>query len=269
MSNTYYPGALSPTLGPGMIATHIVFFDDFITGGAVLDAELASESDPAGGKFSQVADAAEWLVTIGNDTTPATTFTDETITIADAAGGILSIASDADDNDYIQIQLNGECWQLAEDRPVMFECRFSVDDADTVDLFVGLGITDADINDGLTDFIGFGDSADTGDLWCGNGKDATATDEPFDDITNGTRTDTGTDLADGSATTEFVTVRFIADPTSIKYYVGATDAALSLVATHTTDIPDNELLSPAIAIRNASAAASTIHVDYIFVSQRR
>ena len=117
---------------------------------------------------------------------------------------------------------------------------------------------------GTTDFIGFGNSANTADVYCANGKDASGV-LPFSGGAATTRTDTGTNLSDGTVSTNFVTLRFEVTGTSeIRYFVDGVE-----VATHTTNLPDNEAMTTTMCIQNAASAAKELNVDYIYVAATR
>ena len=224
----------------------IVFFDDFLAGGFVKDLALSSESDP-GAKFSAVADCGEWLCTIvdgGGDDGHAIACAD------DAVGGWLAITTDDADNDSIEMQLNGESFQLATNKKTIFEVRMKGADVSEFDWFVGLAITDTTTMTASSDRIGFECPDSTGDIDAISEKDGSQT-----------TTDSGKDLADNT----FVVLRFEADGTdTVRYYVDG-----SLVATHTTTIPEDEALTPTICIRNDGAAANTMTLDYILVARDR
>lgn len=223
---------------------NILFKDDFFEGGYAKDLALADESDPVG-KFSPVADRGSWLVTIIDGDTDAL----ETIAIADDGhGGILNLTTNDKDNDALSIQLNGEAVALASGRRIHYKARVRVNDADTCDWFAGLSIADTDILGGTTDSLGFrvpaGDSAQ--DLTFMTEKDSVET-----------TTDTGVNVADST----WLILEFICHGTDrVDCFVNN-----SAVASHTANLPDNEALSPVFEIRNASAAASIMGIDYIVI----
>ena len=224
----------------------IVFFDDFLCGGFVKDLALSSESDP-GAKFSTVADCGEWFCSItdgGGDDAHAIVCAD------DGVGGLLVVSTDDADNDLINMQLNGESFQLATNKKTIFEVRMHIEDVDVVDWFVGLAITDTSVQAACTDRLGFACEDNTGDIDAISEKDSAQT-----------TTDTTKDLVDST----FVILRFEAIGTDlVRFYVDG-----SLVATHTTNIPADEALTPTICIRNAHASIQTMTLDYILVARDR
>lgn len=265
MALNYDPSVFDPTGGPDSKwkkraggPNAVVFFDDFVDGLGFTANNPAIASSQ--GKFSELANMGEWLVTVidgGTDSGEIIICSD------DAPGGVLTVTSNDADDDSVEAQVNGEIWALASGRDIVFECRLSVGDVDASDWMVGLSITDTTSLAVTSDFIGFGNSANTADVYCGNGKDAAVI--PFGGGAATTRTDTGTDLSDGTVSTNFVTLRFEVTGTSeIRYFVDGVE-----VATHTTNLPDNEAMTATIGVRAAAAAAKSIYVDYVYVAATR
>ena len=123
-------------------------------------------------------------------------------------------------------------------------------DVSEFDWFVGLAITDTTPLAGMTDAIGFRCDDSTGDIDYLAEKDSSET-----------TADSTKDLADAT----FVTLRFeVIGNTRVNYYVDG-----NRVASITTNIPDDEALTPTIEIRNDGAAANTMTVDYVYVMQER
>lgn len=220
----------------------IVFFDDFVDGWGFEQGDADNT-----GKFSETANLGQWLVTVidgGTGNADAITCAD------DGVGGLLSIVNNAANDDAIEMQMNGEAWQLASGKDVVFEVRMKIDDVSLADWFVGLSITDTTVLGGVTDRIGFECPDATGDIDAISEKDSSQT-----------TTDSSKDLADDT----FVVLRFETSGTgTVRYYVNG-----ALVAKHTTNIPEDEALTPTICIRNASGAARTMTLDYILVARDR
>jgi len=238
---------LPPVTKPGApLDMPVVYFDDFVTGGYSRDLALSSESDP-GAKFSQVADCGEWLVTVVDGDGDNT----ENITCADdAVGGQLAVLTNDKDNDSVEMQLNGESFKAAAGKTLIFETRLKGADVSEFDWFVGLSITDTTVMTAASDRIGFECPDSTGDIDAISEKDSTQT-----------TTDTTKDIADNA----FVILRVeISGTTKARFFVDG-----SLVATHTTNIPDDEALTPTVCVRNDGGAANTLTLDYILVTQER
>jgi hypothetical protein len=259
----YDPSVTSPVLGPDAttLLSHATYFDDFFEGGWVKDLALSSESEPSGGKFSNHAESAAWNVSFHSGTDGVST--DEVIQIANSAdNGILEINTDADDDDVMSMQLNGEGFKLSAGRTIVYETRISVDDADTIDLFMGLGIDDVLPITAISDYMGFGIVDGDASLQAVSGKDSTG--EAIVTGNGTTLTDTGIDFEDGTATTKFLVLRMVATGSKVQYFSDGV-----LVATHTTSIPDDEHMTPTLSIRNGSSAVSKVFIDYIFCTQNR
>jgi len=174
----------------------------------------------------------------------------ETYTLADdGVGGLWEIVTNDADNDSEAFQANGEMFKPAAGKTIWFECRFKVDDAGLCEYCIGLA--EAVAGDGI-------DSPD--DCLCFVNQDGTS-DETIkfvgDKATAQDLNDTSVTLVDDT----FVTVGFkVNGVTSVDVYVNGTLIAAAAVLT--ANIPV-EALSPIVSIRNASAAVSTLTIDYI------
>jgi len=201
--------------------------------------------------ISETADAALWNATLvdgGSDS-------GEVLGVADGSvGGWLTCSTNDADNDMNSLQVNGESFQLASGKPLYFETKLYVNDIDTQDLFVGLSITDATIIAGGTDMVGFRipDGTSSQNLTCLTEKNSSET-----------VTDSGIAVTASLATAKKLAFFFDGDGTVV-FYIDDEQ-----VASHTLTIPDDEALTPSLEIRNASAAASTLYVDYVLCSQAR
>ena len=259
----YNPGVMNPIVGPDptSLLSHATYFDDFFEGGWTKDKALTDETEHTG-KFSNNAEGGAWNVSFhaGGDNVS----TDETLHIANAGDhGVLQMVTDADDNDVMSMQLNGEAFQLAAGRTIVFETRISVDDADTIDLFIGLAIDDILPITAISDYVGFGlvDADET--VMCLTGKNSTG--EAVVTGNGTTLTDSATDFSDGTASTNFIVCRFVATSEQVDFYLDGTH-----IVSHTgSTIPDDEHMTPTVAIRNGSGATSAVNIDYIYCSSTR
>ena len=110
---------LNPVSAEGEpLSMPVVYFDDFLDGRSHIanNATIASGQ----GKFSELANLGDWLVTLvdgGGDN-------GEVIRVADdGVGGLLTLTTNDADNDSIEMQMNGEAWQLALGKDIVFEVR--------------------------------------------------------------------------------------------------------------------------------------------------
>ena len=222
-------------------------FDHFTTAGYL------PNTAGRGGKFDETADSGEWLVT------PIDGGTDngETITIIDSGkGGWVKFLNNDADNDALNIQKNGEAYKL--DTSLFYETKLYLTDVSETDFLAGLGVSDtealgaittAGANPGITDFVGFLCPDSSGNVYAACIINSTVT-----------ITDTGVDLADATANT----FRFEADAQKqeVRFYVDGV-----LVATITTNIPNDQTLSPIYMVRNDGAVAQSMVVDYIEIDE--
>jgi hypothetical protein len=225
----------------------VEWMDDFITA-YVYD----------GGRASTTADRAAWLLTVvDGDSDAAQVFN----VSDDGAGGILADTTNNKANDANYAQLNGESFKTAIGKPLYFEASVAINDVDKADFFIGLGITDTSPLT-TTDRIGFQVDHD------GN-VDALVCQDSTE-----SKTDTTVDVADCAAVANFaatkVKLAFYWDGVdTVKFYVNdvlkvtKTDNATTIV------IPDDEVLTPTIALLTTAAQVVTAFVDYVLVVQAR
>jgi|TARA_Y100000310_G_scaffold196353_1_gene196425 hypothetical protein len=189
--------------------------------------------------------AGDWTITTTEDGSGAAT---EAVT--DVQGGGLLVTNDDADNDADFFNLKGESFKFVAGKKTFFKARFKVSDATQSDFVMGLQITDATplaVSDGV---FWLKDDGDT-NLDFHVEKDSSDT--------------TASAVATVSDDT-FLIVGFYYDGKSaIKYYVDDVHKGTSV----TTNLPDDEELTVSFGIQNGAAAAKTMTVDYIFVSQER
>jgi len=240
---------VKPVSGGSVVLPNLQYFDDFLVGPGFTanNATIAS----AQGKFSELADHGEWLVTVVDGGADE----GETIGLLDSqTGGQVQFVTNDADNDLLSMQLNGEGWKLHATNRLLFEIRLHVADFSEIDWFVGMSITGTGIiTDGAdyatSDLVGFGCGDSTGNIDAVTSKDSTET-----------VTDTTVDLEDGT----FIVLRLEATTTNVDFYVDGT-----LTTSTTTNIPDDEHMTPTMEFRNDGAVAQTATVDYILVNQAR
>lgn len=169
---------------------------------------------------------------------------ESTITKPDGIGGELLLTTDAADNDGINMQVAGESFELTSDQSaVYFGIRMKSGEATQSDFLVGLCITDTDLLGGMTDGVYFRKVDASTSVSAVTEKNSTETET----------TGVLTFAADTYYTFEF-------------YYVGATVYFYvngSLVATHTTNIVDDEAITPSIHFLSGNAAIETMTIDWV------
>lgn len=173
---------------------------------------------------------------------------------ADEVGGVLNLSSTATtDNDGASVQGN-EIFALTADKSIWFATRIQNNDADQTDVCVGLTLNFATNPEAMltaTDRIVF--QIDDGDasILCKTEKDGTET-----------STDSGVDLADNT----WSELAFNVEGTSkVHFYVDGKH-----VATHATNLPDDEnLAAAAMSISGSATGTRVTKVDYIIAVQER
>lgn len=173
---------------------------------------------------------------------------------ADTQYGVLNLTSAATtDNDGASIQGN-EIFKVTAGKNIYFCARIQCNDADQTDIDVGLTVNFATNPEAITtaaDQIIFRVVDGDASILCYTEKDGTAT-----------STDSGVDLADST----WVKLEILVESTNaVKFFING-----SLVATHTTNIPDDEELTVAAASVSGSATGTRATlVDYIGAFQER
>lgn len=167
---------------------------------------------------------------------------ESTVTIADGSGGHLLLTTDANENDGINLQKTGEAFKCASGNQLYFGARVKASEATQSDFAVGLCITDTDLLGGMTDGIYFE---------CLDGGTGISC------VTEKNSTETQTDSAGTFAADTWFTLEFYFDGTSVFFYIDGT-----LVATHTTNIVDDEEITPSVQFLAGSAGAKTMTIDF-------
>jgi hypothetical protein len=213
----------------------IEYFEDFLDAGTL-------PADPT-------TDTIDWEFTIleagGGDAA---------IALADTQGGVVTITNDAGDNDRVVAAKNGESFLFVAGKKTWYRAKFSVNDVDDVDAFMGLVIQTATdpVGTAPTDgvFFRLQESDADGGLDLVVTKDSTATTQAVATMVDATMIDVAF---------------FYNGVDSIEVY--ADDAWIASVAV--TNLPDDEELSVFFAIQNGAAAADSMSIDYIYAAQER
>lgn len=188
--------------------------------------------------------ATDWVVT----TTEAGAGDATEALAADERCGALLITNDAADNDFDALQSAEEFASLTVGKKLWFETKMKISDATESDFFVGLSITDTTAL-AATDQVGFLKADGSTAVSAINIKDSTST----------------STASVHTMTTAYVTLGFYWDGVNkIKYFVNR-----ALVASHATNVPDDENLALTIHIQNGEAVAKTCTIDYFYVCQER
>jgi len=195
--------------------------------------------------FLNTADyaAADWTIT-----TVETGTATEAIA-ADELNGGLKLTNGTADDDSDSLQLNQENWALGAGKRMWMEVRLKISDATQSDFFVGLNITDTTPLV-TSDRVGFQKDDGSTAILAKSEKDST---------------ETSTDSLQVVVADTYVKLGMYWDGMSaVAFFVNR-----NIVATHTTNNPDNENLAVTVHLQNGEAAAKNATIDYIYVCQER
>jgi hypothetical protein len=169
---------------------------------------------------------------------------ESTITCPDEVGGALLLTTDANENDGINMQLDGESFELTSGQTaVYFGARLKASEATQSDFLVGLCITDTDLLGGMTDGVYFRKVDGSTSVAAVTEKDSTETE------TTGVLT---------FAADTYYELEWYWVSGSVKFYVDGV-----LVATHTANIPDDEQMTPSLHFLAGSTTAKTLTLDWV------
>lgn len=190
--------------------------------------------------FSAADQMAAWLATLieisGNSTLAH---------VAGSAGGEIVLTGGGNDNDGVNAQLLGEAFYLASRYPTYFGAKFKVADADQTDVMIGLCIGDTTLLAGTTDGLYFRlvDESTTLSLVAEKDEGETVV---------GLAT-----LADST----YVIAEFLYSAGVVTAYING--AEVGQIRDSDPNFPDDEYLTPSIAMLNGAASGKTLTVDWI------
>ncbi len=166
---------------------------------------------------------------------------ESTITKPDGVDSGLLFTTDGNEDDGINFQYKGEPFKASSNCYALYwMARFQASEATQIDWLMGLCITDTTLLGGMTDGIYFEKRDGSTSMSCITVKNSTET-----------QTDSiGTFAAATDTTLEFYYDKGAA---SVYFYVNGTR-----VATHATNICDDEDLTPSLQVLAGSAAARTL-----------
>jgi len=190
--------------------------------------------------FASADTLAGWTTTLVEDGGGDTTVALE----AGAAGGVLLITTDAADNDGANLQAQGEAFLLASGKECYFGAKFKISEATQSDFLVGLCITDTDLLGAMTDGVYF------------RKVDAGTT---MNFVLEKDGSETATAYGSAIVADTWYTLEFYFDGTNVDWWVNGTLQTRPA----TTNLPDDEYLTPSVQVLTGSAAAITGRVDWI------
>jgi hypothetical protein len=164
---------------------------------------------------------------------------------AGALGGNAVLTAAGAENDGVNMQLDGEAFYFAGDYPAYFGCRFAINDVDQVDAAIGLCITDTTAATAVSDGIFFRTVDESAAL------NFIVENTNVEDSTNAaTLTDAG-----------WVVAEFVYDGTKVEAYIDG--SSIGSVAISSASFPDDEYLTPTLAMLSGEATANTLTVDWM------
>lgn len=179
-----------------------------------------------------------WTSTLVQTGTGNSTFT----LVDGATSGAGLITTDDADNDGINMQLKGEAFKFATGSQGYFGIRMTASEATQSDFLVGLTIRDTDALGGVTDGVYFRKVDAATAVTCVLEKDSSET--------------ASSTLA--TLDTSAHIYEFYWNGTTVTPYVdGVASTALS------TNLPDDEFLTPTIHFLSGSAGAKTLTIDWV------
>jgi len=170
---------------------------------------------------------------------------DSTAVLTNAVGGALLMTAAANENDGVQIQLNGESFQLTGGYHCYFGVNLQLADVDQTDYLLGLCITDTTLLGGLSDGAYFRSVDGAATVQFVLEKDSLETSNSVATMADATN----------------ITLEFYWDGTNITAY--ADGAQVAQVATSDTNFPNDEALTPSIAMLTGEAVANTMTVNWM------
>jgi len=169
---------------------------------------------------------------------------DSTVTVSTTSGGHLILTTDNQENDGVNLQMDGEPFELTTGQSlVYFGCKLQVSEATQSDLLVGLCITDTTLLGGMTDGVYFECLDGATDISCVTEKGSSET----QDDEEGT-------LADDTD----ITFEIYYEPSTVYFLINGV-----LVSSSTTNIPNTEPLTPSVHFLTGAASAETCTIDWI------
>lgn len=174
--------------------------------------------------------------------------------VADELNGAVALTSEATTDDNGASIQGNEIFAIQTGKSVWFETRVKCNDADQTDLCFGLTVNFATNPEAMltaADRIVFQVNDGNASILCKTEKNGTET-----------STDSGIDLVDNT----YIRLGFWANSTgSVQFFVNR-----QLVATHTTNIPDDENLAiGAMSVSGSATGTRATTIDYLFCAADR
>lgn len=171
------------------------------------------------------------------------------VSLADVDGGAITLTTDAGATDSVFMDKLGESFQFEAGKKMWFKTRLKVSNATSSIFAVGLQITDTSPLD-VTDGVFFSKAAATTAITLEVEKNNTATSSAVGVCADDT----------------FLTLGFYYDGASgFSYFLDGVQVGTSAV----TNLPDDELLTISLALKNTTTSARVLTVDYVLAAKQR
>lgn len=185
--------------------------------------------------------AGDWTVTSAGSASAAA--------IADVDGGAITLTTDAGATDSIYLDKLGESFLFETGKKMWFKTRLKISAASASLFAIGLQIKDTSPLD-VTDGVFFNKADATTAITLQVEKNNTATSSAVGVCADDT----------------WLTLGFYYDGVSgISYFLNGVQIGTSAV----TNLPDDEILTISMAMKNSTTAALTMTVDYVLAAKQR
>ena len=171
--------------------------------------------------------------------------------VAGADGGAVLFTTGSAGTDGVQIQCVTEGFYLASKWPCYWGCRVKINDADKTALFAGLGITDTTSHPANSDNISFRSAADSATLTFHVEKNDLETAQAVGTLTDAL----------------YVDVEWFYDGDKVTAYVNG--AEVGSVSDASSTFPNDEYLTPTLAVLAGEADANTLTIQWARAIQIR
>ena len=251
--STAQPGSPLHKLGMPDPTKYITFFEDFCD----------KNSFPIASSSLAAASNDTWTITVTEGGAG-----DAASAMGGIKGGIVTLTTDAGDNDLIFVNRKGASVLPAAGKPVFYKARFLITDASAnaasitnTEWYFGLMVTD-------TDPLSSAAGAGVGDGMFFMSEDGTADIKFYVQLDASTQLITTlTDTLTVAAYTEFA-FYFDGQRYVELFYNGIKKQTVDLTTTLAAYLPNQEL-TISFGIKNGEAVAKTMAIDYIFCASER
>lgn len=247
-----------PADSPLVQAMSVNYFDDFLEGGYVHTVH--------GQKFTEVANAGEWFVTVIDSHGPDNA---ETLIVDDTVGGILTITTNVTAADEVNAAMEGESFMMAVGYPLRFEALIAEIDILKDHLFIGLteSATTAYAAPG-NNHVGFRNDNDGNIDYTSDTAGAATAADTLVNMANGVFNKVAF-VWDGVNALRIYVDNVLKATLSTEALLASVDAIAGETVTQSASICVDAAMTPTICVAAAGAAAAAVKIDYLRVNGTR